>query len=256
MEQPNKVAVQFSKGQVGIVFAIFGLVTCGFVCGLSINRAILTEQLTDKDILARKLERTFFYSESFKPDFENRLDPVESQIVDELFDDLQASKFDSVVSKAVPYIQESSHSWNFYFALGAMMIDCKRYKLAQQAFALSDRKLTAAIPDAYPSQNFLKRGINLDPRQALTEAYIHELQDLENDKSASLAARQALYDKAIKYSHPHGYIYKMYSEFLREQGKTKQADETLKLWDFSPAFREYKCLDISTAAEMAFALTG
>lgn len=57
-------------------------------------------------------------------------------------------------------------------------------------------------------------------------------------------------------THPHGYIYKMYSEFLREQGKTKQGEETLKLWDFSPAFREYKSLDISTAAEMAFALTG
>lgn len=256
MEQPNKVAVQFSKGQVGIMFAVFGLVTCGFVCGLSINHAILTEQLIDKDVLAKKLEKTFFYSESFEPDFEKFVDPVESRIIDGLFDDLRAGRFDAVVSKAEPYIQQSNHSWNFYFALGAMMTDCKRYKLAQQAFALSERKLTEEIPDAYLAQNFLKRGFNLDPREGLAEAYIHELQKLEKDKSASLAARQALYDKAIKYSHPHGYIYKMYSEFLREQGKTKQADEALKLWDFSPAFREYKSLDISTAAKMAFALTG
>ncbi|MBK9621103.1 MAG: hypothetical protein IPO31_18155 [Candidatus Obscuribacter sp.] len=142
-------------------------------------------------------------------------------------------------------MRESNHSWKFYFALGAMMIDCKRYKLAQQAFALSERKLTGVIPDAYPSQNFLKRGLNLDPREALTEVYIHELQELEKDKSASLAGRQALYDRAIKYSHPRGYIYKMYSKFLREQGKAKQADETLKLWDFSPAFREYRSSDIS-----------
>lgn len=245
MEQPNKVAVQFSKGQVGIMFAVFILAACGLVCGLSGNRAALTEQLINKDILAKKLEKMFFYSESFEPDFEKSVDPVESRIIDELFEDLHASKFDSVVTKAEPYTQESNHSWNFYFALGAMMIDCKRYKLAQHAFALSERKLTKAIPDAYPAQNFLKRGLNLNPRAALAEAYIHELQELEKGKSASSAARQALYDKAIKYSHPHGYIYKMYSEFLREQGKTKQADETLKLWDFSPAFREYRSLDIS-----------
>lgn len=248
--------MSISKRQISILYVVFVLAACGLVCGAVCNRAALTEQLIDKDVLAKKLEKTFFYSESFEPDFESPIDPVESRIIDELFEDLHASNFDTVVTKAEQYIKESNHSWNFYFALGAMMIDCKRYQLAQQAFALSERKLTEAIPDAYPAQNFLKRGINLDPREALTEAYIHELQELEKDKSASLAARQALYDKAIKYSHPHGYIYKMYSEFLREQGKTKQAEETLKLWDFSPAFREYKSLDISTAAELVFALTG
>ncbi|MDQ5967026.1 MAG: hypothetical protein QG625_3182 [Cyanobacteriota bacterium erpe_2018_sw_39hr_WHONDRS-SW48-000098_B_bin.30] len=237
--------MRISKRQTSVLYVVFVLAAGGLVCGAVCNRATVTEQLTDKDVLGWKLEKMFFYSESFEPDFEKSVDPVESRIIDELFADLHAGRFDVVVSKAEPYMRESSHSWNFYFALGAIMIDCKNYRLAQQAFALSERKLTGLIPDAYPSQNFLKRGLNLDPRQALTEAYIHELQDLENDKSPSLAARQALYDKAIKYSHPHGYIYKMYSEFLREQGKAKQADETLRLWDFSPAFREYRSSDIS-----------
>ncbi len=250
------MSLRISKRQTSILYVVFVLAACGLVCGAVCNRAALTEQLIDKDVLGKKLEKMFLYSESFEPDFEKSVDPVESRIIDELFNDLHARKLDSVVSKAEPYIKDSDHSWNFYFALGAFMIDCKRYKLAQQAFALSDRKLTAAIPDAYASQNFLKRGLNLDPREALTEAYIHELQELEKDKSASLVARQALYDEAIKCSHPHGYIYKMYSEFLREQGKTKQADEALKLWDFSPAFRKYGSLDISTSAELAFALTG
>lgn len=240
------MSLSISKRQISILYVVFVLAACGLVCGAVCNRAALTEQLIGKDVLGRKLEKMFFYSESFKPDFEKFVDPVESRIIDGLFDDLHAGRFDAVVSKAEPYIQQSNQSWNFYFALGAMMIDCKRYKLAKQAFALSDRKLTAAIPDAYLAQNFLKRGLNLDPREALTEAYIHELQDLENDRSASLAARQALYDKAIKYSHPHGYIYKMYSEFLREQGKTKQADETLKLWDFSPAYKVIRSYDLAT----------
>lgn len=250
------MSLRISKRQTSILYVVFVLAAGGLVCGAVCNRATVTEQLTDKDVLGWKLEKMFFYSESFKPDFESFVDPEESRIIDDLIADLLACRFDSVVSKAEPYMRESSHSWNFYFALGAMMIDCKRYKLAQQAFALSERKLTEVIPAAYPSQNFLKRGLNLDPREALVEAYIHELQELEKDKSASFVARQALYDKAIKYSHPHGYIYKMYSEFLREQGKTKQADETLKLWDFSPAFRKYGSLDISTSAELAFALTG
>lgn len=103
------------------------------------------------------------------------------------------------------------------------MIDCKNYRLA--AFALSERKLTGLIPDAYPSQT--SWGKLIDPRQALTEAYIHELQDLENMLVAFIAAAENLKWQRIRYLHPHGYICKMYSEFFDEQGGAKQADETL-----------------------------
>ncbi|MBK9771569.1 MAG: hypothetical protein IPP57_12195 [Candidatus Obscuribacter sp.] len=171
--------MRISKGQISVLYVVFVLAAGGLVCGAVCNRATVTEQLTDKDVLGWKLEKMFFTPSLLNQILKSLVDPEESRIIDDLIADLHAGRFDVVVSKAEPYMRESSHSWNFYFALGAIMIDCKNYRLAQQAFALSERKLTGLIPDAYPSQNFLKRGLNLDPRQALTEAYIHELQDLK-----------------------------------------------------------------------------
>ncbi|MBK7750354.1 MAG: hypothetical protein IPI39_24245 [Candidatus Obscuribacter sp.] len=117
--------MRISKRQISVLYVVFVLAAGGLVCGAVCNRATVTEQLTDKDVLGWKLEKMFFYSESFEPDFEKSVDPVESRIIDELFADLHAGRFDVVVSKAEPYMRESSHSWNFYFALGAIMIDCK-----------------------------------------------------------------------------------------------------------------------------------
>ncbi|MBK8224357.1 MAG: hypothetical protein IPK73_25405 [Candidatus Obscuribacter sp.] len=234
--------MQTSKRALGILLVALSAAACGLAVFTSARQQSVS---TDKDRLEKKLEKTFFFSESFRPDFTTSMDIAEAKLIDELFDYLYDGKSKRVVEEAKTYLQEGNRSWNFYFALGALLIDCKSYTLAQEAFSLSDRKLTETIPDAYVAENYLKQDINLDPRAALTEAYLHELQELERDKKAPPQARAALYAKALKYSHPHGYVYKMYSDFLREQGKKDEAEQALKRWDLSPAFKERRSLDLS-----------
>ena len=130
--------MQTSKRAVGIFVVALSAAVCGLAVFSSARQQSL---LPDKDRLEKKLEKTFFFSESFRPDFTTSVDIAEAKLIDELFDYLYDGKSERVVEKAKTYLQEGNRSWNFYFALGALLIDCKSYTLAQEAFSLSDRSL-------------------------------------------------------------------------------------------------------------------
>lgn len=52
--------MRISKRQTSVLYVVFVLAAGGLVCGAVCNRATVTEQLTDKDVLGWKLEKMFF----------------------------------------------------------------------------------------------------------------------------------------------------------------------------------------------------